>query len=70
MVGSTSDNLSVFKANDAVLRLTEMRDRRQLFKNYCNRLATFLGILKNPDNPTLTGQATLGNVSGGNWSSI
>lgn len=70
MVGATSDNLSVFKANDAVLRLTEMKDRKILFKNYCLRLATFLGILKNPDNAALTGNPTMGNMSGGSWSIV
>ena len=70
MLGSTSDNLSVFKANDAVLRLTEMKDRKLLFKAQCNRLAVFLGIMKNPDNAALTNSATLGNLSGGSWSVV
>ena len=70
MLGSTSDNLSVFKANDAILRLTEMKDRKMLFKTQCNRLAVFLGIMKNPDNAALTGSATLGNLSGGTRSVV
>ena len=54
MAGATSDNLSVFKANDATLRLSEMRDRERLFKKYVLRMAVFLGIVKNPDSAALT----------------
>jgi len=49
MAGSTSDNLAVYQANDAILRQSEMKDRKKLFLNYCDRMADFLGILRNPD---------------------
>lgn len=62
MSGATSDNLSVFKANDAVLRLSEMKDRKKLYLLYTKRLALFLGTVKNQNNPANTGVSL-----GGSW---
>lgn len=48
MAGSVSDNLSVYKGNNATLRMSEMKDRQKLYKYWCRRLAVFLGIQMNP----------------------
>lgn len=62
MFGNTSDNLSVFKANDAILRMSEMKDRKKLYLESTRRLAEFVGIVKNRCNPGKT------NVPmGGSW---
>ena len=63
MVGSVSDNLAVYKGNNATLRVSEMKDRQKLFKMYCNRMAVYLGIMKNPDNGAITNSMTIGNWS-------
>ena len=60
MAGATSDNLSALQANDAILRLSEMRDRKKLYRYYCKRLGDFIGISMNPDKPS--------DVLSGNWS--
>lgn len=62
MAGEVSDNLSVYKGNNATLRMSEMKDRQKLYKYYCRRMAVFLGIQMNPlaDNFSHEGS--------GNWS--
>lgn len=49
MVGQVSDNLSVYKGNNATLRLSEMKDREKLFLKWCHRMAVFIGVSQNPD---------------------
>lgn len=51
MAGSVSDNLSAYKANDAILRMSEMKDRRNLYNFYVRRMAEFIGVAINPDAP-------------------
>lgn len=66
MAGQVSDNLSVYKANDATLRMSEAKDRIRLYKFYVQRLSDFISIQVNPESPSRTNSMTMGNTR--NWS--
>lgn len=63
MFGQVSDNLSAYKANDAILRMAEPKERIKLYKMAVKRLSTYISIIQNPDNPGNTGSQTIGNWS-------
>lgn len=67
MFGQVSTNLSVYQADKVILRMSEQKDRKKLYKQAVCRLSDYMSILINPESPSASGSMTMGRNS---WSIV